>query len=323
MKVCIVIRGDIGNKIYQAWETNLKKKFGVTVSSTCEVDCDVVVYGKTCTKESLEIWLKGVKFTSKVDVVVPDWVVSSLKSGILLPYDNFRHPAISHIDHGLALLPVESNNRESNSMENITDLKDNNYTPRKDKVESNTLLNQSEPSPTAAAFQYIPSPSHDADASNQNKHITDILDELQAIYLQLGDQFRAQNYKKSSGALKRMKHISNANQLNGITGFGKSLKTTIQEILTTKDLRKLQHLKNNPRSSAITHLSNIWGIGEKTAETLYNQGFQTIQDIRQRGTHLLNRQQLIGMRYYEEFLMRIPRDEVEVISSIVEDEMKR
>jgi DNA polymerase lambda len=165
--------------------------------------------------------------------------------------------------------------------------------------------------------------SHDADKTNRNKHITDILDELQAMYLQMGDQFRAQNYKKSSNQLKRMRHIQSASELDGITGFGKSLKTTIQEILNTGSLKKLSHLKKNPRSTAITLLSDVWGVGEKTAEQLYNQGYHTIEDLRSRGKQLLNRQQLIGLAHYEEFLTRIPREEVEFIGQIVEEECRR
>lgn len=164
---------------------------------------------------------------------------------------------------------------------------------------------------------------HDADETNRNAHITTILDELQAMYLQMGDQFRAINYKKSSSFLKRLPRIDSVQQLAGIQGFGKSLKNTIEEIINTGSLRKLQHLKKNPRSTAITVLSDIWGVGEKTAEQFYNQGYHTIEDIRTRGKHLLNRQQLIGLTHYSDFLTKIPRAEVDEIASIVEEECKR
>ena len=64
-------------------------------------------------------------------------------------------------------------------------------------------------------------------------------------------------------------------------------------------------------------MTKIWGVGPKTAEEFFKQGFQTIEDIRSRGMHLLNPQQTIGLRLYEEFQIRISRLEVEEIEEIV------
>jgi DNA polymerase lambda len=45
------------------------------------------------------------------------------------------------------------------------------------------------------------------------------------------------------------------------------------------------------------------------------KGFRTLEDLKTRAN--LNRQQKIGIKYYDEFLQRIPRDEVVKIEKTV------
>jgi hypothetical protein len=317
MHICVVVRGEITNKIYQAWENNIPRKFaGTTISSVYSSDSDVVVCGKSCSAETLKTWIKpSLELSTGTRIVRSGWVVSSLKSGKLLPLEEYTHPTLD-ANANSWFTPSPSVDPAPASSTLRSDIPENSESEEGDGLDQTTRTALSSEAPSQAVL-------HDADETNRNKHITEILDELQAMYLQMGDQFRAQNYKKSSNQLKRMRHIKSSKELEGMTGFGKSLKTTIQEILDTGTLRKLSHLKKNPRSTAITTLSDIWGVGERTAEQLYNQGYETIEDLRTRGKHLLNRQQLIGLKHYEDILTKMPRSEVEEIASIVEEEMKR
>jgi hypothetical protein len=59
-------------------------------------------------------------------------------------------------------------------------------------------------------------------------------------------------------------------------------------------LKKLHYFQEDPRIKAVKQLSNIWGVGEKTAEVLIKKGFSTIEQLRAGGKHLLTAQQLIG-----------------------------
>ena len=69
--------------------------------------------------------------------------------------------------------------------------------------------------------------------------------------------------------------------------------------------------------SSLLSLNKIWGVGPKTADEFFKLGFHTIDDIRSRGMLLLNPQQTIGVRMYEEFQVRIPRSEVKEIEEFV------
>jgi DNA polymerase lambda len=53
----------------------------------------------------------------------------------------------------------------------------------------------------------------------------------------------------------------------------------------------------------------VWGIGPRNAVTLYGKGMRTIDDLI-KNQNLLTNMQKIGLKYYEDFLKRIPRDEV-------------
>ncbi|CAN0476074.1 unnamed protein product, partial [Discosporangium mesarthrocarpum] len=46
---------------------------------------------------------------------------------------------------------------------------------------------------------------------------------------------------------------------------------------------------------ALTVLTGIWGVGPSTAKELLAKGFRSIQEVRERGRHLLNQRQLIGL----------------------------
>eukprot|EP01032_Pedospumella_encystans_P013614 gene13614-15664_t len=312
MDICVLVRGEISNKAFQVWVTQVPKKFvGCTISPSFRPNATCVV-GKSTSEDVLLAWTKGVRPDNNTVFVSPEWIISSLKNGKLLDSADFTLSILSDTLETQEL-PVTSGSAifsASNSQSSHLESKPGSLIERT----SSSAESSSQP------FVLTGTESRDADVANANAHITTILDELQAMYLQMGDQFRAINYKKCSSFLKRLPRVDDISALDGIQGFGKSLKTTIHEILTTGSLRKLQHLKKNPRSVAITTLSEIWGVGEKTAEQLYNQGYQTIADLRTRGKHLLNRQQLIGLKHYEEFLIKIPRAEVDEICEIVKEE---
>ena len=53
----------------------------------------------------------------------------------------------------------------------------------------------------------------------------------------------------------------------------------------------------------------MWGVGPSKARELYSSGIRSIADLRAH-THLLTRNQKIGLRYFEELEQKIPRDKV-------------
>ena len=56
-------------------------------------------------------------------------------------------------------------------------------------------------------------------------------------------------------------------------------------------------------------------MSEKKTFNYFLKGFRNLEDLKNKAK--LNRQQLIGLKYYDEFLQRIPRDEVVKIENTV------
>ncbi|XP_075468541.1 DNA polymerase lambda isoform X2 [Ascaphus truei] len=124
----------------------------------------------------------------------------------------------------------------------------------------------------------------------------------------------------------QIQHVSDSTKLNydktikiqeacNIPGIGKKMAEKIEEILESGHLRKLDHISESVPVLEI--FSNIWGAGTKTAQTWYQQGFRSLDDIRTKAN--LTNQQTIGLKYYDDFLDRMSREEAGRIEETVRD----
>ena len=50
----------------------------------------------------------------------------------------------------------------------------------------------------------------------------------------------------------------------------------------------------------------IWGVGPSKAQEIYSKGIRSIEELKTK-TDLLNKNQKIGLKYYEDLLHKIPR----------------
>jgi DNA polymerase lambda len=152
--------------------------------------------------------------------------------------------------------------------------------------------------------------------SNVNKHITDKLEEIMSIYEIIKDKFRALGYQKALIALKRYpKVIETYEEALAIPGVGQKVAEKVWEIVETGHLKNLVELNSREDIRAIKLFTTIHGVGPSVAQTFVAQGLRSIDDLKL-NAHL-TRQQKIGLKYREEFIQRIPRDEVEKIEKIV------
>ncbi|KAL8187455.1 UNVERIFIED_CONTAM: hypothetical protein K2H54_049005 [Gekko kuhli] len=149
---------------------------------------------------------------------------------------------------------------------------------------------------------------------NQNQCITEKLEVLAKAYSVQGDKWRALGYSKAINALKSYpKPITSYQEACKIPGIGKQMAEKVMEILESGHLRKLDHINENV--SVLEVFSNIWGAGVKTAQLWYQQGFRTLDDIRTKAS--LTSQQAIGLKHYNDFLERMPREEAAEIEQTV------
>ncbi|XP_055974739.1 LOW QUALITY PROTEIN: DNA polymerase lambda-like, partial [Sorex fumeus] len=125
---------------------------------------------------------------------------------------------------------------------------------------------------------------------------------------------RALGYTKAINALKSFhKPVTTYQEACSIPGVGKRMAEKIVEILESGHLRKLDHISESV--PVLELFSNIWGAGTKTAQMWYQQGFRSLDDIQAP----LTTQQAIGLKHYDDFLERMPREEAAEIEQTVRE----
>ncbi|XP_015271424.1 PREDICTED: DNA polymerase lambda [Gekko japonicus] len=177
-------------------------------------------------------------------------------------------------------------------------------------------ISSGESSVTFPTGKWICAQSSERKKINQNQCITEKLEVLAKAYSVQGDKWRALGYSKAINALKSYpKPVTSYQEACKIPGIGKQMAEKIMEILESGHLRKLDHINENV--SVLEVFSNIWGAGVKTAQLWYQQGFRTLDDIRTKAS--LTSQQAIGLKHYNDFLERMPREEAAEIEQTVRE----
>lgn len=309
LTLLVVVRGDITDRIYQTWKLQLPKRI-LTHDYIIEKDYHgeekgIVVISSNCSGIAFAAWIGEHNSTHKlgleIQIVSSEWVIQAIKHSVLPVIEEYLLPN-----------PLDALEMEIKEQEHQKELLG-------EEVEEGGKIRKKGPfHPSYACIQ-----TGDIKTLNPNKYITDILEELQNIYELCGDEWRALGYKKCIGTLKQLPRITNIEQLKGVRGVGDSIRDKIHEILQTGKLQKLKHFKDDPKIQSMMELSKIWGVGEKTALKLMRQGFKSIKDLRERGKNVLTYQQKIGLKYYEEFMKKMPRAEIEEILRIVQEHCTR
>ncbi|XP_029915848.1 DNA polymerase lambda [Myripristis murdjan] len=164
--------------------------------------------------------------------------------------------------------------------------------------------------------KWVCAQSSQTKSNNFNKHITDKLEVLAKAYTHQGDKWRALSYSKAVNALKSYhKPITSYQEACQIPGIGKRMADKIDEIMESGHLRKLDHI--GEAVPVLELFNNIWGAGAKTAQLWYQQGFRTLEDIRTKAN--LTVTQKIGLKHYDDFLDRMPREEAAAIEKVVKE----
>jgi len=154
--------------------------------------------------------------------------------------------------------------------------------------------------------------------------LIDALTDMSANYLAMNDRHRGLSYQAFSKRLKDfngpINRISQIETMKGIQSSSNMYKM-IKDIIENGKSKMLETRNNNPVEISIKILKSVWGIGTKTAEKLVRgQGIATIEQLREavkNGAIKLEHGQLIGLNRFEDFNLRIPREEVEEINAIV------
>jgi len=161
--------------------------------------------------------------------------------------------------------------------------------------------------------------SHDAKKNTEvNRDIIEKLQAMSDLYGKTNDKWRSYSYQKAITTIRRCtKRIDSYEELIKLPGIGESLAKKIWEIIDTGSLEKLEDFQSSDYIRTIQLFGNVWGCGPHIAKQWYDQGFRSLDDVRTKAK--LSQNQQVGLKYYDEFLERIPRDEVTEIEAVVKE----
>ncbi|RYO90231.1 hypothetical protein DL764_008468 [Monosporascus ibericus] len=82
-------------------------------------------------------------------------------------------------------------------------------------------------------------------------------------------------------------------------------------------IQEVEDAKTDEKLSVLKLFYDIWGVAATTAREFYSKGWRDIDDIVEYGWSSLTRVQQIGVKFYDEFKLKIPRAEVESIGQTI------
>ena len=150
-------------------------------------------------------------------------------------------------------------------------------------------------------------------SSDKKERIIEIFSAIANHERNNGQGFKASAYLKSINGIKKFSDDSEitVDNLREIKGLGDKLIGKIQEIMeknTCSAYEKIKDIKD-PR----TVFMGIHGVGPVKAKKLVQEGFETIEDLRECDNlkEHFNDVQIKSLPYYEDLQMRIPREEIQ------------
>jgi DNA polymerase beta len=163
--------------------------------------------------------------------------------------------------------------------------------------------------------------------STQTDYKQSIIQALQALSQQeevAKERFKAIAYQK---VIKELKNLSTPiytiDDVKGVKGVGEKIKKKIEEIISTGSLQRVEKYKQTETYNVTEQLLNIYGVGPAKVNELINaHKISSIDELRSK-PELLNEKQLIGLTHYEDFLLRIPRAEMDEHNKYIKRILKK
>ena len=140
-----------------------------------------------------------------------------------------------------------------------------------------------------------------------NTNLIELLNKLENIEKSRGKIFESRAYSKAADSIINFnKPINSLEEIKDLKNIGTKIYKKFQDYIKNNTLPILEEAKNDP----VIIFHNIYGIGPKKAIELVNkEKITSIKQLRE-NQHLLNDKQKIGLKYYEDLLERIPREEI-------------
>lgn len=127
--------------------------------------------------------------------------------------------------------------------------------------------------------------------------------------------FKIRAYQKVIKQIKNLQKIETWKDLENISGIGTKIKEKIEEIFTTGKLRSAEKARAKHNLQIYDDLMKIHGVGATKAKQLVEKyNISSINDLKNKleeNPDILNNKQKIGLKYYQDINLKIPRKEME------------
>lgn len=133
------------------------------------------------------------------------------------------------------------------------------------------------------------------------------------------DEIGVRAYSTSIASLAAYPHpLQSTREILALPGCDQKIAHLYHEYQNAGRLRAVEDLEVDPALKVIREFYEIFGVGAKIArEFYYDKGWRDLDDVIEHGWKSLSRVQQIGLKYYDEFLLKIPRSEVEAITATI------
>lgn len=141
-----------------------------------------------------------------------------------------------------------------------------------------------------------------------------------------GDQIGVRAYCTSIASIAAYPHVlSSMQEVLALPGCDQKIAQLFHEWETSDGhIQAVADIEADKVLPVLRQFYGIWGVGSKTArEFYYDREWRELDDIVENGWKSLNRDQQIGLKYYDEFQLKMPRSEVEAIAAIVTEHGRR
>ncbi|KAH9498915.1 hypothetical protein Btru_005286 [Bulinus truncatus] len=130
-------------------------------------------------------------------------------------------------------------------------------------------------------------------------------------------------YHRAAAVLAQQSvRITSGAEAKKLDGIGEKIATKIDEFLKTGKLKKLEKIRADDYNVAVNELTKVTGIGPAAAQKLVKENILSIEDLR-KNPGKLNHHQQIGLKYFEDFLKKIPRSEMIEIQDFVTEQIHK
>ena len=152
-----------------------------------------------------------------------------------------------------------------------------------------------------------------------NQKFVEQLKTIRLARILTSDEIGVRAYSSSIASIAAYPHeLSSTREILALPGCDQRIAQLFREWHSSGSLTAVKEFEVDPAMSVLRLFYNIWGVGATTARQFYfDKGWRELDDIIENGWGTLSREQQIGMKYYDEFELKIPRSEVEYIASVI------